>query len=142
MKIVNYFPHDFNARNDKKLVELLMNYGLEGIGVYWCLIELLYESEGKIHENECERIAFELRTQCSIILNVLQSNLFVKIEDYFISDSQQKRAEKIKSKSKANAAAAAVRWGKNANAMQTQCKRNAKKPIKENKILNNKEIIL
>lgn len=45
----NYFPHDFNARNDIKIQALLHDYKARGYGLYWILIEMLHEaSEHKI----------------------------------------------------------------------------------------------
>lgn len=41
-----YFPHDFHARNDLKLLKLKERAGLEGIGFYWCITELLHENGG------------------------------------------------------------------------------------------------
>lgn len=46
-----WFKHDLKARNDKKLLKVNRLYGLEGIGIYWCLVEMLYENKGKL-ENE------------------------------------------------------------------------------------------
>lgn len=40
-----YFSHDYNARNDPKILELRSEYGMEGVGIYWCLIETLAEQE-------------------------------------------------------------------------------------------------
>lgn len=41
-----YFPHDSNARDDIKCVELVGDLGLEGYGIYWVLIETLREQPG------------------------------------------------------------------------------------------------
>ena len=38
-----YFSHDYGSRNDPKLVKVLMKLKQEGKGVYWDLIEMLYE---------------------------------------------------------------------------------------------------
>lgn len=38
-----YFPHDSNAKDDIKCVELIGDLGLEGYGIYWVLIETLRE---------------------------------------------------------------------------------------------------
>lgn len=38
-----YFPHDSNAKDDIKCVELIGELGLEGYGIYWVLIETLRE---------------------------------------------------------------------------------------------------
>lgn len=37
----NYFPHDFNARVDRKILRCRKVLGIEGYGIYWMLIETL-----------------------------------------------------------------------------------------------------
>jgi hypothetical protein len=39
-----YFSHDYNARNDEKILELRSNFGAEGYGVFWMLIETMAEN--------------------------------------------------------------------------------------------------
>ena len=36
-----YFPHDSNAKDDPKCIELIDQLGLEGYGVYWVCVETL-----------------------------------------------------------------------------------------------------
>ena len=44
-----YFPHDTNAIADPKMINLLAECGLVGIGMYWILIEHLHQQpDGKI----------------------------------------------------------------------------------------------
>jgi hypothetical protein len=43
-----YFSHDYYARKDPKCVALIQNYGAAGYGIYWSLIEIMYEQGGKI----------------------------------------------------------------------------------------------
>ena len=38
-----YFPHDSNAKDDIKCMELIGDLGLEGYGIFWVLIETLRE---------------------------------------------------------------------------------------------------
>lgn len=38
-----YFPHDSNAKDDPKIVEMTEDMQLEGYGIYWVLIETLRE---------------------------------------------------------------------------------------------------
>jgi len=38
-----YFPHDCNARNDYKLLRLRAQFGWEGYGIYFAIIEILRE---------------------------------------------------------------------------------------------------
>ena len=58
MKDTFYFQHDYNARNDPKLQDVLIDLGVEGIGVFWCIIEQLYEQGGKLPLRSCKSIAF------------------------------------------------------------------------------------
>lgn len=62
MKETYYFPHDYNARNDEKILGLLQDKGAAGYGHYWMIVEMLYEAGGVMRLNY-ERIAFALRTQ-------------------------------------------------------------------------------
>jgi hypothetical protein len=45
MKDAYYFQHDANARHDPKLLMLNKECGMEGIGRWWCLVEILREQE-------------------------------------------------------------------------------------------------
>jgi len=36
-----YFPHDSNAKDDPKIIDVIEELGLEGYGIYWVLIETL-----------------------------------------------------------------------------------------------------
>lgn len=38
-----YFEHDFDARNSTTIKKIAKEIGLAGVGVYWILIEKLYE---------------------------------------------------------------------------------------------------
>lgn len=39
-----WFNHDFNARNDERILELRSNFGAESYGVFWMLIETMAEN--------------------------------------------------------------------------------------------------
>jgi uncharacterized protein YdaU (DUF1376 family) len=145
-----YFSHDLNARNDRKLIRLAMKHGMEGIGIYWCIIEMMYEEQGRIMRSECERIAFELRTSCEKIESVLQDfDLFYADAECWHSASVNKRIEAQIQVSNGAKKAAQTRWEKfrnqsvteeNATAMRTHTNRNAnkekKRKVKESKINN------
>lgn len=136
-----YFSHDYYARTDPKLVRLAMQYGMEGLGIYWCIIEMLYESDGYIDISECERIAFELRTDSERIASIIRSNVFSIAGEKFYSESVLNRMEKRAAKSEKASISAQSRWrnnsGDDANAMRTQCERNAIK-VNKSKVNNNK----
>lgn len=40
-----YFTHDYNARNDEKILELRSRYDAQGYGVFWMVIESMAENE-------------------------------------------------------------------------------------------------
>lgn len=44
MKNSYYFDHDYNSRNDQKILIVRAKYGARGYGVFWMLIEMMAES--------------------------------------------------------------------------------------------------
>jgi len=136
-----YFSHDYNARNDQKLIGLRRTYGLAHGFIYWCIIEILYECGGKISLSKMEDIAYELHCEIDAIAEVLKfDGLFKFKNDYFYSDSVNERLSIRKKKSDKARESAAFRWGKgiqnDANAYRTESERYA---IKVNKSKEEKE---
>ena len=117
-----YFSHDYDTRSDEKITNLIYRHGWEGYGVYWALIEMLYQNNGKLLF-EPDRISFTLRTEEKLVESIVQNFLLFKIkEKYFYSSSVQKRIQKRKKISDNRKKASQTRWGQrvveNANAMQ------------------------
>ena len=142
MKKTFYFSHDYNARSDPKLIKLRAKYGMEGIGVYWCLIEMLYEQGGEIKTEDIETIAFELRIQHELLNSIIKDfNLFKINSKNFYSASVKNRLTTQKNITKKRKEAALRRWKSinkdDANAMQMQCNSNAIKR-KESKVKESK----
>jgi len=153
-----YFSHDYGARNDPKLIKLLMKLGQEGKGIYWDLVEMLYEQNGYLDLHECESIAFALRTDCDKLISVLKDfDLFVNDGNYFYSQSVLNRLAQRSEKSHQATLAAYQRWNKkvkpsniqevtinegcerNADAVQTESERNADGMlVKESKVKESK----
>ena len=44
MKETFYFSHDYTSRADEKIKELIYQTGMEGYGIYWSIIEDLYQN--------------------------------------------------------------------------------------------------
>lgn len=108
-----WFSHDYNARSDRKMQKLRMKYKMEGIGIYWCIIEMLYEEEGYLNHLEYDRIAFELQTNTECIKSIVNDfQLFDMNDDNFWSDSIIKRLKIRKDKSNQAKEAVRVRWEK------------------------------
>lgn len=133
MKDTYYFSHDYNARNDEKILKMIQKYGWESYGLFWAIIEKLYESGGFL-EKDYDCIAFDLRTDSERIANVIESGLFEFRNEKFYSKSVNARLIARKGKSEMARQSAFLRWNKtkkeDANAMRTQCERYA---IKERK---------
>lgn len=58
---MKWFKHDSDANMDFKLQDVLLDYGLEGYGLYWYCLELI---AGKVEE---DNISFELEHDARII---------------------------------------------------------------------------
>lgn len=131
MENTYYFSHDYNVRSDEKIKRLFRKWGLEGYGLYWALIEDLYNNANALHL-DYEGLAFDFRTQEELVKSVIEDfDLFVINEEIFYSKSVWKRLDARADKSAKARESANARWNKkNANAKQTQNDSNA---IKERK---------
>jgi uncharacterized protein YdaU (DUF1376 family) len=128
-----YFSHDYNARNDVKLQKVLKELGLEGIGLYWCLVEMLYENGGVLELSECDSYAFALRTDTTKVLQIIDL-VFEKKQSTFTSASVMRRLKERIQKSKKASKSANKRWEKEyAKAMRSHSDRNATNQTKPNK---------
>lgn len=128
-----FFPHDYYARLDPKLARLRMERGLAGIGLYWCIVEKLYEADGYLKDTDIPVIAHELDVKPQTIESLVGDHfgLLRSTDGQVTSDSVLKRLEIRKVKIEKARESANSRWGRDANAMRTQCERNA---IKERKV--------
>ena len=92
MKDSLYFPHDYFARNDPKLVEVMMAHGMAGIGVFWCIIEMMYEQGGTLPTSSFKSIAFALHVDCNMVASVVNDfGLFIQDGENFTSPSVNNR---------------------------------------------------
>jgi hypothetical protein len=134
-----YFSHDYTARSDDKIKQLIRRHGMTGYGIYWAIVEDLYQNANALRI-DCDGIAYDLRADCDMVKSIIfDFNLFVHDNEMFGSISIQKRIDKRKEKSAKARESAQYRWG-NANALQSQSEGNAIKEIKvkENKVKENK----
>ena len=99
MKDAYYFSHDSNARNDHRIMKLRMEYGMEGYGVYWTIIEMLREqSDYTLPIDSIELISYEIRSESNLIEKVIKEfNLFEIDGDCFYSRSLARRMERLDS---------------------------------------------
>ena len=139
-----YFSHDYNSRNDEKIKFLLRKHGFNGYGLFWAIIEDLYNNANALR-TDYEGIAYDFRVDVLLIESIIKDfDLFVFEGDTFGSLSVQKRIDERDSKSVKARESAHKRWT-NANAMQSQCESNAikeskGKEIKESKV-NKRKVV-
>jgi hypothetical protein len=92
MAIIEYFSHDYRARFDPKMRKLFMEKGVAGIGIYWCLIEMLYENDGKLNVDNFETIAFDLRIEIEILQEIVNNfDLFIVDNSILTNNGVKKR---------------------------------------------------
>jgi len=140
MKDTYYFTHDYYSRHDKAMVNLQMKKGVAAIGVYWCIVEMLYEENGYLNIDEYERITFELRCEYDLVKYVIEdSGLFKITENFFYSETILNRLKIRDEKSKKATNSVNKRWQNqrvNTNVLQTY---NDSNTIKESKVKESKE---
>lgn len=119
-----YFSHDMNARRDPKILAMRTEYGNEGYGWYWILIEMLAEQEGyKMEHKKWTFYGIAMEMLCDA--NTAEKFVNSLVEDYellvsdgtsFWSESLLRRMEFKDEKKKKRIAAgkkgAQSRWGK------------------------------
>ena len=98
-----YFSHDSNAARDPKCAALISEFGAEGYGIYWMIIETLSEQDGyrlekfpKLYEGLAQRFQADVK-RCSSIIEAMLNDYKLLLEDtnYIWSDSLLRRmAEK------------------------------------------------
>lgn len=133
MKDTFYFSHDYNSRTDDKIKCLIRKHGMLGYGLFWAIIEDLYNNANALR-TDYEGIAYELRTNENIVKSIIEEFDLFKISDgFFGSLSVQRRLEERNSKSIKAKESAFKRWNKDANALPPYSECNAIKEIKESK---------
>jgi hypothetical protein len=116
-----------------------MQQGMVGVGIYWCIVEMLYE-EGGYLPLEYDRITFELRTDIDVVKKVVNDfELFIVAGDSFYSQSVLDRLQERCDKSEKAKANINKRWnklGKHTNVIRPVSDRNTIKDskVKEKKI--------
>ena len=125
MRDTYYFSHDYNARTDSKIKRLIARHGMAGYGIYWAIVEDLYQNANAL-PTDYESIAFDVRTDADTLKSiVVDFGLFQVEGDSFGSMSVQRRLDEREEKSEKARGSARARWERNADAMPTHTERNA-----------------
>jgi len=91
-----YFPHDFHARHDHKMVKLRQVHGMAGYGAYWLIVEVLWELDSEMYFDNLEVLSFESGLDVETLENIItEFELFEFDDEKFWSESQKTRKTKM-----------------------------------------------
>lgn len=139
MKNTYYFPHDYHARHDPKLERLRFTLGCEGLGIYWCLAEMMYEQGGELVIDDIPSISKSLNADEDVVTKVINDfGLFQKNDIMFYSVSVNKRLQHINHKRIKAVESINRRW--NTNVLPTNNETNTSK-VKESKVNKRRDIV-
>lgn len=112
-----YFSHDSNARNDIKIIRLRRQLGMEGYGIYWCLVETLREtSDYRLPMEAIEDIAFQIDAAKEKVETVVKAYGLFEIENNCFFSLRLIRSMELYDKlSEAGKKGAQLRWHGNSN---------------------------
>lgn len=106
-----YFSHDYNARNDTKILYMRQELGMEGYGIYWYLIEALADAGGILPLKILPVLAKQMDSTLVKVEGVVNNyELFEVLENQFVSQRLLKHLELRNNLSEAGKIGAANRW--------------------------------
>lgn len=130
-----WFRHDVGSLGDLRMQRILRRFGMEGIGLYWCLVEIMYAEENIILFENIEDISFSLRVDADLILKIANDKeIFESNEEGFWSNrilSELSERKELSEKYRQNAQA---RWD---SPQQRAAKKRQTPPLKQ--VQNNLE---
>ena len=97
-----YFPHDANARNDLKVIALRAKYGWRGYGIYFALLEIMFETgTTALNKKLLKGTALQLGVPLTKLLEIIQFclgddiRLFAQDEDCIWSERLRRTREQL-----------------------------------------------
>ena len=85
--IKHWFKHDFYTSNNNKIVRLDYKYPVVGYGVYFKIIEMLYQNDGLL-EYDLDFISHALNYDVEVIQSVLNDFGLFNIEENYITSQR------------------------------------------------------
>jgi uncharacterized protein YdaU (DUF1376 family) len=120
-----YLQHQSNSFTDIKIIKMRSMLGIESYGIFWALLELLFNEENKLCIDDYSVLAFSLQCDADKLKSVIEDfDLFVVEDGCFYSKRLNEHIDTINSKSAKAKESASKRWN-NANAKQTHSDSNA-----------------
>lgn len=140
-----YFTHDYNARNDDKILELRSKYGAEGYGIFWMIVETMAENEnGGVKATLIGGLSLGYGVAKATLLEFIhyciEIGLFYKNDDFLFSKRMLTHKELRNMLSVSGKAGAKKRWEKNSPPNSPpNAKERKGKEIKEKNIIVDKK---
>jgi len=113
-----FFSHDYNASDDVKVLFMRQQLGMEGVGIYWYVIERLAQAGGKLPLKIVPVLSMQMQVPDVKVMAVInQFELFTVEDERFFSQrllSNISMVTRIKDKlSDAGKKGANKRWNNN-----------------------------
>lgn len=127
----SWFPHDSTASTDSKLLRLRQKYGWEGYGIYFAILEWMWQSaDAKMPESDIEVLGTLLGKRSDFVRHLVDFceviGLFQKVAGNYLSERLVSEKQKEIEKSAKARQSAENRWRKNcAKVMRTHSEGNA-----------------
>lgn len=107
-----WFTHDFAASEDPKMLFLRQALGIEGVGIFWFLIEKLAQNNGKLPLKIIPLLSSQMMvTEPKVIAVIHNFELFEIVEETFFSQRLLLTLESKEQMSAGGKAGALKRWG-------------------------------
>jgi uncharacterized protein YdaU (DUF1376 family) len=120
-----YFLHESTSFQDYKIIKMRSKLGIESYGIFWAVLELLFNEENKLCIDDYDALAFSLQCDSTKLKQVIEDfDLFVLEDGCFYSKRLNSHIEDINNKSIKAKESASKRWD-NATAMRSHSDSNA-----------------
>jgi len=146
MKDSFYFPHDYNAANDQKILRLRSRFNnAEGYGIYFMVLEAMAQENNGILDDDCiAQLSFSYRLSSELLESVvnycIDIGLFIKDKKGIYSKRIIKYKKFRKERSESGKRGADSRWKNSSAINQPYAKERKGKERKGNKTVTNLRI--
>lgn len=106
-----YFPHDFSAFTDSKILFLRQQLGMEGYGIFWVILEQLGLSGGRLPLKIIPVLAMQMQTQeVKVRAVVTEFELFEVDGEGFFNSRLNTHLNRIRKITEGAKLGAEIRW--------------------------------
>ena len=107
-----YFSHDYTASDDVKMLYLRQSLGMEGVGIFWYVIERLAQAGGYLPIKIIPVLSMQMQVTEAKVQTVINNfDLFLLEDQFFFSRRLMESLDLRKTLQDAGIKGAAKRWG-------------------------------